>query len=224
MAEKKLTLAALQAKIHAPKKNKNTFGKYNYRSAEDIYEAVKPVLDEFGVDLVLSDEVRYTEGRFYVVATAKLYIGEKEYSAQGWAREQDTKTGMDPAQLTGACSSYARKYALCALFMIDGSDDFDALDNRDEGATTEKPKAPAKTPASQAAKPKAEPAQQAAPTALSGDNSKAFLEAMKALAKKNYEMYINFLGKEGFESASEIPEEKRTHVYNVLYHAINKEA
>lgn len=225
MAEKKLTLAALQAKIHAPKKNKNTFGKYNYRSAEDIYEAVKPVLDEFGVDLVLTDEVRYTEGRFYVVATAKLYIGEKEFSAQGWAREQDTKTGMDPAQLTGACSSYARKYALCALFMIDGSDDFDDLDNRNEGATTEKQKAtPTKTQASQAAKPKAEPAQQAETTAPSSDNSKAFFDAMKALAKKNYEMYINLLGKEGFERASDIPEEKRTHVYSVLYHAINKEA
>jgi hypothetical protein len=224
MAEKKLTLAALQAKIHAPKKNKNTFGKYNYRSAEDIYEAVKPVLDEFGVDLVLTDEVRYTEGRFYVVATAKLYIGEKEFSAQGWAREQDTKTGMDPAQLTGACSSYARKYALCALFMIDGSDDFDDLDNRNEGATTEKPKAPAKTQTSQAAKPKAESAPQAAPIAPSGDNSKAFFDAMKALAKKNYEMYLDLLGKEGFESAYDIPEEKRTHVYSVLYHAINKEA
>jgi hypothetical protein len=78
--------------------------------------------------------------------------------------------------------------------------------------------------ASQAAKPKAEPAPQAAPTVPSGDNSKAFFDAMKALAKKNYEMYLNLLGKEGFERASDIPEEKRTHVYSVLYHAINKEA
>ena len=224
MEEKKLTLAALQAKIHAPKKNKNNFGKYNYRSAEDIYEAVKPILDEFSVDLVLTDEVRYIEERFYVVATAKLYIGEKEYSAQGWAREQDSKTGMDPAQLTGACSSYARKYALCALFMIDGSDDFDDLDNRNEGATTEKPKASAKTQTAPAAKPKAEPAPQAAQTAPSGDTSIAFFDAMKALAKKNYEMYLDLLGKEGFERASDIPEEKRTHVYSVLYRAINKEA
>jgi hypothetical protein len=103
-------------------------------------------------------------------------------------------------------------------------DDFDDLDNRNDGATTEKQKAPAKTQTAPAAKPKAEQATQAAQTVPSGDNSKAFFDAMKALAKKNYEMYFDLLGKEGFERASDIPEEKRTHVYSVLYHAINKEA
>ena len=215
--EKKITLATIQAKIHAPKKNRNTFGKYNYRSAEDIYEAVKPVLDELGVDLVLTDEVRFTEGRFYVVATARLYVGDKEYTAQGWAREQDTKTGMDPAQLTGACSSYARKYALCALFMIDGSDDFDALDNSNEGAPAKN--ATAKPAPSEPAKPKAE--QTAQETKPSGNNTKAFMEAMKALAKKNHALYLELLGKEGYESAAEIPEDKRTYVYSTLYKAIN---
>ena len=219
--KKPLTLATIQAKIHAPKKNRNTFGKYNYRSAEDIYEAVKPVLDELGVDLVLTDEVRYTEGRFYLVATARIFVGDKEYTAQGWAREQDTKTGMDPAQLTGACSSYARKYALCALFMIDGSDDFDDLDNRNESAPAKS--APAKPVQTSApAKPKTEPTAQAATQGEpSGINNEAFMRGMKALAQKNHALYIELLGKEGFESAAEIPEDKRTHVYATLYKAIN---
>ena len=219
---KPITLATIQSKIHAPKKNRNTFGKYNYRSAEDIYEAVKPVLDELGVDLVLTDEVRYTEGRFYLVATARLYVGDKEYTAQGWAREQDTKTGMDPAQLTGACSSYARKYALCALFMIDGSDDFDALDNSNEGAPAKNvPAKPAQTSAP--AKPKAEPTAQAATQGEpSGINNDAFMRGMKALAQKNHSLYIELLGKEGYESAADIPEDQRTHVYSTLYKAINR--
>lgn len=115
-------LSDIQAKLSVPKTRQNTFGNYPYRSASDILESLKPLLRESGCSVVLSDEVRYIEGRWYVVAEAAIYGPNGVCGkAHGWAREEDAKKGYDAAQLTGSCSSYARKYALCGLFAIDDS-------------------------------------------------------------------------------------------------------
>lgn len=125
----------IQQGLKAPKGNYNNFGKYNYRSCEDILEAVKPLLSEQGCTLVIADDIMLIGDRFYVKATATLTNSEgvKEV-ATAFAREQETKSGMDSSQLTGATSSYARKYALNGLFCIDDTKDADTMDNTNEGA------------------------------------------------------------------------------------------
>lgn len=114
-------LMAVQSELKAPKGQENTFGKYRYRSAEDILEAVKPLLKANGLYLRISDTVELIGDRYYVKATVTVVdiaTGDAE-SATAYAREQTEKKGMDAAQVTGATSSYARKYALNALFGID---------------------------------------------------------------------------------------------------------
>lgn len=120
-------LIAIQSRLHAPKSQYNKFGKYKYRKAEDILEAVKPLLAEQGCTLVISDEIVMIGDRFYVKATAtvKNGSGDKEFSV-GYAREEMSKKGMDDCQVTGASSSYARKYALNGLFAIDDNQDSDS--------------------------------------------------------------------------------------------------
>lgn len=118
----------IQQNLNAPKSQRNNFGNYNYRSCEDILEAVKPLLSENKCVLKLSDEIIYTGERYHVKAIATLTdieTGEKE-SANGWAREEESKKGMDGSQITGASSSYARKYALNGLFCIDDNKDSDS--------------------------------------------------------------------------------------------------
>ena len=118
----------IQQKLNAPKNQRNNFGNYNYRSCEDILEAVKPLLSENKCVLKLSDEIIYTGERYHVKAIATLTdieTGEKEF-ADGWAREEESKKGMDGSQITGASSSYARKYALNGLFCIDDNKDSDS--------------------------------------------------------------------------------------------------
>lgn len=122
-------LAEIQAKLKAPKGQFNSFGKYHYRSAEDILEAVKKVVNPMGFSIVLSDVVGEIGGRVYVQSIATLYNGELEYQATGFAREEETKKGMDGSQITGAASSYARKYALNGLFAIDDTKDSDATND-----------------------------------------------------------------------------------------------
>ena len=118
-----MSLSKIQIKLHAPKGQTNKFGGYNYRSCEDIVEAVKPLLAEFSYSLRLSDEMVEVGGRVYVKATASLWNENNEAIAitHGWAREAESKKGMDDSQLTGSCSSYARKYALNGLFAIDAT-------------------------------------------------------------------------------------------------------
>jgi len=123
-------LAEIQKNLKAPKDKRNNFAasKYLYRSCESILEALSPLLD--GCVLTLNDELVMIGDRFYIKATAEIRDGESVISTNGYAREALAKKGMDDAQLTGACSSYARKYALCGLFAIDDSrDDPDAKDN-----------------------------------------------------------------------------------------------
>ena len=119
-------LIEVQASLKAPKGQFNSFGGYSYRSCEDILEAVKPMLAERGLLLTISDEVLMVGDRYYVKATAAVTDGKETVEAAGYARETETKKGSDASQITGMASSYARKYALNALFLIDDSRDADA--------------------------------------------------------------------------------------------------
>ena len=119
-------LISIQSELKAPKSQYNKFGGYKYRKAEDILEAVKPLLAKERCTLVITDEIVPVGNRIYVKATACLRneVGDTE-TATGYAREEDTKKGMDGSQITGAASSYARKYALNGLFAIDDCQDSD---------------------------------------------------------------------------------------------------
>lgn len=119
-------LAKIQSELKAPKGQFNSFGKYNYRSCEDIVEAVKPILHAHNASLLISDEIVAIGDRVYVKATATIsFTKDEEISVSAFAREPLTKKGMDEAQITGATSSYARKYALNGLFAIDDTKDAD---------------------------------------------------------------------------------------------------
>lgn len=121
-------LQEIQKSLKAPKSQYNSFGKYNYRNQEDILEAVKPLLGE--AELTLSDEIVMLGDRFYVKATATLRHESEEVSVNAYAREAETKKGMDESQITGTASSYARKYALNGLFLIDDNKDADTMENK----------------------------------------------------------------------------------------------
>lgn len=124
-------LATIQQKLKAPKGQYNSYGKYAYRNAEDILEAVKPLCAETGTLVLLSDEIINIGSRFYVKATAALINAETQtqISVSANAREEEEKKGMDGSQVTGASSSYARKYALNGLFAIDDTKDSDTTNN-----------------------------------------------------------------------------------------------
>lgn len=136
MSEKELTfnekVLNLIFELKAPKGQRNTFGKYNYRSAEDILEAVKPLAHKYGLLPNLTDEVVQIGDRVYVKATASLTDGVNEIESTGYAREQATKKGMDESQITGAASSYARKYAMNGLYQIDDTKDADTNEQREQ--------------------------------------------------------------------------------------------
>lgn len=122
-----LYLAQIQSELKAPKGQRNNFGKYNYRSCEDILEAVKPLLKELGLVILITDDIVQIGERYYVRATATIYDSEGSYiSNSALAREELKRSGMDASQITGATSSYARKYALNGLFAIDDTKDADA--------------------------------------------------------------------------------------------------
>ena len=143
-------LLTIQGKLKAPKNQYNSFGKYNYRSCEDILEAVKPLCAEHGVLLNLSDELLFISGRFYVKATAVISDGTDSISSTAYAREDEAKKGMDGSQITGCASSYARKYALNGLFLIDDTKDADTDEHKKQTTSAKKSKpAPEQT-----AKPK----------------------------------------------------------------------
>ena len=127
MKEINIKLMNIQQELKAPKGQYNNFGKYAYRSCEDILEAVKPLLKKEKVVLTISDELQYIGNRYYIKATATLIDTESEatISNSAYAREEETKKEMDGSQITGASSSYARKYALNGLFGIDDNKDSD---------------------------------------------------------------------------------------------------
>lgn len=125
-------LLAIQTKLKAPKGQYNKFGNFNYRSAEDILEAVKPLNAEQGVLLTITDEIKEIGGRVYVVATATVSDGTDTLQVSAFAREPENKKGMDESQITGATSSYARKYALNGLYAIDDNKDADTDEHKQQ--------------------------------------------------------------------------------------------
>lgn len=127
-----MKLAEIQNLVKAPKSNFNSFGKYKYRSKEDILESVKQVVNPLGFSITVQDEVVVLGNRFYIKATAILTDGKERYEATGWAREAEQKKGMDESQITGATASYAGKYALGNLFALDDTKDQDALNNHSD--------------------------------------------------------------------------------------------
>lgn len=140
-------LRSVQCELKAPKGQYNSFGKYSYRSCEDILEAVKPLLDKYKATVYITDEVVSVGDRIYVKATATFVDKDgKEVSVSAFAREPVARKGMDEAQVTGATSSYARKYALNGLFLIDDNKDADTDENRNEtDARANKPSMPTYT-------------------------------------------------------------------------------
>ena len=137
-------LGAIQQALQAPKSQFNEFGKYKYRSCEDVLAAVKPLLSEYKCVLLLKDGIETAEGRVYIKATATLVdveiVGDAgehnddfDISVTAFAREEETKKGMDASQVTGAASSYARKYALNGLFCIDDNKDSDFTNHTPKG-------------------------------------------------------------------------------------------
>lgn len=134
-------LISIQQELKAPKGQYNSFGKYHYRSCEDILEAVKPILGKHSCVLLLSDEIVFIEGRHYLKATATIFNSEgTRVAVSALAREPLDKKGMDDSQITGMASSYARKYALNGLFCIDDTKDADTMDNtQSKSQTTPKP-------------------------------------------------------------------------------------
>lgn len=139
-------LAAIQAELKAPKSQFNSFGGYHYRNAEDILEAVKPLLTKYHCGLVCSDEIVLIGERYYVKAEVRFYDCEDNdaFSIYAYAREEESKKGMDGSQVTGASSSYARKYALNGLFCIDDTKDSDTTNTGDQKPQPEKKPAPKK--------------------------------------------------------------------------------
>lgn len=144
-------LIKIQSELVAPKDLYNKFGNYNYRSAESILEAVKPLLSKYGAELTISDDVVLVGDRVYVKATVSITDGKETKIVTAFAREPSEKKGMDSSQITGATSSYARKYALNGLFLIDDNKDSDTEENKNEsdnrakqgndsGSNTDKPK------------------------------------------------------------------------------------
>lgn len=127
---KKLTDIQLELKV--PKNNHNDFGKYNYRSCEDILEAVKPLLKKYNCGLYISDDIVFVGNRFYVQAVAYFtdYESKESIRISGFAREPESKKGFDESQITGSSSTYARKYALNGLFAIDDTKDSDFINNK----------------------------------------------------------------------------------------------
>lgn len=143
-------LAAVQSALKAPKGQYNSYGGYNYRSCEDILEAVKPLLREQALTMAICDSVNQIGDRYYITATVTLYDNEsgESFSNSAQAREEETKKGMDSSQITGTASSYARKYALNGLFLIDDTKDADSNEYKQQQQNS-----PAPAPAPQAPPP-----------------------------------------------------------------------
>ena len=132
-------LIAIQKELKAPKNQRNNFGKYNYRSCEDILEAVKPLLSKYALALTISDEIKELGGILFAEATVTLGDMDAKVSVQAQAGIDPNRKGMDIAQSFGSSSSYARKYALNGMFLIDDTKDADATNTHGKGAKSAEP-------------------------------------------------------------------------------------
>ena len=137
MAQENLSIVdvlnKIQVQLNAPKDKNNSFGNYKFRSLEMILQAAKPLLKEYDAAVTFSDDLVLIGNRYYIKSTATLWHGSEQMSAVAFAREQETKKGMDEAQVTGSASPYARKYAACSLLAIDDNKEPDMMDNSQEG-------------------------------------------------------------------------------------------
>lgn len=140
------SLRDLQAELKAPKGQRNSFGNYNYRSAEDILEALKPLAVKHGLTFQISDDICEIGGRVYVKSTVSCMNDEGvTMTSTAFAREEESKKGMDGSQVTGAASSYARKYALNAMLLIDDTKDADATNTHGKSEAKQSSPAPRKS-------------------------------------------------------------------------------
>jgi hypothetical protein len=200
-------LANVQKELKAPKGQFNSFGKYKYRSAEDILEVAKPLCVDFGLLLTVSDELVLIGERYYIKATAKVInidTGEN-YSVDSFAREEESKKGMDGSQVTGASSSYARKYALNGLFALD--------DTKDSDATNKHGKDEESYPSASSGEPKV-----VGESDIINDKQSKLLFAKS----KGYEAQAKeILAKHGFTSSKQITKDKFNDILADLQKVIN---
>ena len=208
-------LMRIQVELKAPKNLYNSFGKYKYRNAEGIQEALKPMEKTYNVTTILTDEMVEVSGRIYVKAIATIMDCETDemISTTAYAREADAKKGMDEAQVTGATSSYARKYALNALFLLDDTKDVDS----EEYQAQVKDAKPA-----QAKPAQAKPQAQTAPAGHSKDDIKAKYSELIAYCKENG-FDIRDVAKEFGLNAKSTYEEFDTALKRLIYTTAKKE-
>lgn len=201
-----ITLQSIQQKLVAPKGQYNSFGKYSYRSAEDILEALKPILQEHDAVLILQDGIVQIGDRYYVEATATLYAVGETIGTTAYAREDDSKKGMDGSQVTGAASSYARKYALNGLFMIDDNKDpdTDEYHNQNNQGSSKQQK-----PAGQKEQSTKTPSKSNGAKIITGAQAKSLRTEIKNIAEATGSPVVAigtwFVGKMGVEKIEQIP-------------------
>lgn len=128
-------LINIQSELKAPKSQRNNFANYNFRSCEDILEAIKPILSKYGCAVIINDDILMVGERIYIKSTVTVLSENESMSVSSFAREELVKKGCDSSQITGATSSYARKYALNGMFLIDDTKDSDATNKHEEEQT-----------------------------------------------------------------------------------------
>lgn len=201
-----VTLQSIQQSLVAPKGQYNSFGKYSYRSAEDILEALKPILQEHDAVLILQDGIVQIGDRYYVEATATLYAVGETIGTTAYAREDDSKKGMDGSQVTGAASSYARKYALNGLFMIDDNKDpdTDEYHNQNNQGSSKQQK-----PAGQKEQTAKTSSKSNGAKTITGAQAKSLRTEIKNIAEATGSPVVAigtwFVGKMGVEKIEQIP-------------------
>ena len=216
-----VTLQSIQQSLVAPKGQYNNFGKYSYRSAEDILEALKPILKEHDAVLILQDGIVQIGDRYYVEATATLYAVGETIGTTAYAREDDSKKGMDGSQVTGAASSYARKYALNGLFMIDDNKDpdTDEYHNQNNQGSSKQQK-PAQKPNSQQEQPANAPAKNNGSKTITGAQAKAIRTELKNMAEATGSPAATigkwFIDKMGVDKPESIPADRLKEAQKII--------
>ena len=221
-------LNKIQVELKAPKNSYNSFGKYKYRNLESILEALKPLLDKYKCILTVSDDIELIGERFYIKSTATLIDIEVEktegdfsnrITTVAYAREEDVKKGMDASQLTGASSSYARKYALNGLFAIDDTKDSDDVNQGEKPIARSRNNPPGPAPVQQQAQ-----TQQQGFNANSNSNliTESQAKRMYALAKGDVEILKKVLSQFDFTSSKEVTKDKYNSICELIQSLTSK--
>jgi hypothetical protein len=205
-------LQSIQSELVVPKGQYNSFGKYNYRSAEDILEALKPILKKHKAAITLSDDITYIEGRHYVESSVTLYAEGEAIGVKGLAREEETKKGMDGSQITGTASSYARKYALNGLFAIDDNKDADSDEYQNQNKSTTKSELAAKPDQKTSNSQQTKLAPSAKTKKITGAQAKKLREDIKNIAEASggpvNTVGVWFIGQLGVDKIENIPADR----------------